>query len=143
MTQFTYGPVELYLVGFEGDRPNPQVIRSLTDLLEGGLVRLLDFILISRSDSGEVTVTEIEDETEEYGFGGVELGATGIVADDDVAEFAELIPPGSSAALVALELSWARDLARSVDAAGAVVLRSERIPAPIVNAVVDAVAAAE
>jgi Family of unknown function (DUF6325) len=36
MAGFTYGPVELYLVGFEGDRPNPSVIAALTDLLEGG-----------------------------------------------------------------------------------------------------------
>jgi hypothetical protein len=36
MAGFTDGPVELYLVGFEGDRPTPSVIAALTDLLEGG-----------------------------------------------------------------------------------------------------------
>ncbi|MHC9045034.1 DUF6325 family protein [Microbacterium saperdae] len=143
MTQFAYGPVELYLVGFEGDRPNPAVTAALTELLESELIRLLDLILISRSEDGDVTVVEIEDESEEYGFGGIEFGASGLVADEDVAEFAELIPPGASAALVAIELSWARGLARSLDAAGGVVLRSERIPAPTVNAIVDAFAGAE
>ena len=139
MTAFRYGPVELYLVGFEGERPDPGVIQALVELLEGGLVRLLDFVIIARGEDGEVTVTEIEDQTEEYGFGSVELEAIGIAGDEDIAEFAELIPPGAAAALVALELSYARTLADRLDASGGVVLRSERIPAPIVNAIVDAV----
>ncbi|MCS0499608.1 DUF6325 family protein [Protaetiibacter mangrovi] len=139
MTEFRYGPVELYLVGFEGDRPDPGVVQALVDLLEGGLVRLLDFTIISRGEDGEVTVVEIEDETEEYGFGTIELEAVGIAGDEDIAEFAEHIPPGASAALIALELSYARTLAQKLDASGGVVLRTERIPAPIVNAIVDAV----
>ncbi len=121
MAEFEYGPVELHLIGFEGDRPDPSVIEAIVDLIQAGIVRLLDFTIVSKSEDGEVTVTEIEDETEEYGFGGVEL--------------AELIPPGSSAALVALELLWARRLAERFAASGSVILRSERIPAPIVNEV--------
>jgi uncharacterized membrane protein len=139
MAEFRYGPVELYLVGFEGERPAPSVIQALVDLMDGGLVRLLDFVIISKSDEGEVTVVEVEDETEEYGFGGIELGAIGIAGDEDIEELAELVPPGGSAALVALELVYARALAEKVAASGAVVLSAERIPAPIVNAIVDAV----
>ncbi|WP_312168675.1 DUF6325 family protein [Microbacterium sp.] len=143
MTHLAYGPVELYLVGFEGDHPDPAVMSSLRDLIDGDLIRLLDLLIVSRSEEGDITVTEIEDESEAYGFGGVEFGASGLVADDDIVEFAEQIPPGGSAALVALELTWARSLASSLDAAGGVVLRTERIPAPTVNAIIDAVARAE
>ncbi len=132
-----YGPVELHLVGFEGDRPDPRVIAALVDLLEGGLIHLLDFLIVSKSDDGEVTVTEIEDQTDEYGFGGVELEAVGIAGDEDVAELAELIPPGGSAALVAFELTYLRDLAAKLEDSGGVVLRTERIPAPVVNAILE------
>lgn len=138
MADFRYGPVELYLVGFEGDRPAPAIMQALADQLEGGLVRLLDFVIVSRSIEGEITVTEIEDETEEYGLGGIEFGEFGITGDEDIEEFAPLIEPGTSAAVVALELVYARDLASKVAASGAVVLSSERIPAPVVNALVDA-----
>jgi len=78
MAEFRYGPVELYLVGFEGDRPSPATIDALAELLEGGLVRLLDFVIVSKSESGDVEVIEIEDETEEYGFGSIELAEIGI-----------------------------------------------------------------
>lgn len=135
MPEFEYGPVELHLIGFEGDRPDPSVIEAIVDLIQAGIVRLLDFTIVSKSEDGEVTVTEIEDETEEYGFGGVELAEIGLAGDEDIDELAEHIAPGSSAALVALELVWARRLAERFAASGSVILRSERIPAPIVNEV--------
>ena len=31
MVDFKYGPVELYLVGFEGERPSPGVVGALAD----------------------------------------------------------------------------------------------------------------
>ena len=85
MTEFRYGPVELYLVGFDGDRPSPDTISALADLLEGGLVRLLDFVIVSKSESGDVEVIEIEDQTEEYGFGSIELAEIGITGEEDIA----------------------------------------------------------
>nr|WP_275044715.1 DUF6325 family protein [Microbacterium oxydans] len=105
--------------------------------LEGGLIRLLDFVIISKDADGTVTAIEIEDQTEEYGFGGIELAAAGIAGEEDIAELAELVEPGASAAVVAFELLYARRLAETVAASGAVVLSAERIPAAIVNAVLE------
>jgi hypothetical protein len=138
MTEFRYGPVELYLVRIEGDRPDPATIAAIVELIDGGLVRLLDFILISKDEDGEVEVLEIEDDTDEFGLGEIELDAVGIAGDEDIEEFAELIPPGGAAVLVALELTWARRLAQRLSESGAEVLSHERIPAPVVNALVDA-----
>jgi uncharacterized membrane protein len=133
MAEFRYGPVELYLVGFEGESPAPATLDALAELAEGGLIRILDFVLISKSDSGDLTVTEVEDEDFP-----LDLYEVGIAGDEDIEELADLIEPGTSAALVALELVYARKLAESVAASGAVVLSAERIPAPVVNAVMDA-----
>lgn len=138
MAHFTYGPVELYLVGFEGDRPDPGVIQALIDLVDGGLVRLLDFVIVSKSDAGEVTVTEVEDDAD-FGFGELEFAELGLSGSDDIDEVAESLEPGQSAALVAFELAYARNLAEKLAASGGVVLRTERIPAPIVNEILDIV----
>jgi uncharacterized membrane protein len=139
MADFRYGPVEFYLVGFEGERPDPATIGALTDLLDTGLVRLLDFLIVSKSEDGEVSVTEVEDESDRYGFGGTELSASGIAGDEDIEEFAELVPPGGSAALVVFELTYQRELASKVAASGAVVLGYDRVPAPVVNALLDTI----
>lgn len=139
MTEFRYGPVELYLVGFEGDRPSDATMAALGSLLEGGLVRLLDFVLVSKSLEGDIEIIEIED------AGGLEfeLAEVGITSDEDIAELAQVVEPGTSAAVVALELLYARQLGSSIAESGAVVLSAERIPAPVVNAIMDLAELAE
>ncbi|WP_100810897.1 MULTISPECIES: DUF6325 family protein [unclassified Microbacterium] len=139
MVAFAYGPVELYLVGLEDERPAPGVVDALAEVLDAGLVRLLDLVLMSRDDDGNLTVVEIEEETDDYGFGGVELAAVGIVGDEDIAELSELVEPGTSAVLVALELAWARRLSEKLAASGGQLLSVERIPAPVVNALIESI----
>ena len=135
MTEFTYGPVELHLVGLPADRPDPGIVAALVESIDAGIVRLLDFIVVTKSDDGEVTVTEVADDPDAFGFAGIELAEVGIAGDEDIAELSDLIPPGGSAAIVALELLWARRLVDNFAASGSFVLRSERIPAPVVNEV--------
>ncbi|UUT35906.1 DUF6325 family protein [Microbacterium elymi] len=137
MPEFRYGPVEFYLVGFEGERPDRATLDALVALLEKGAVRLLDFVLISRSESGETSIVEVEDDPDTLELGGYAPDASGLAGDADIAEFAELVPLGGSAALVVLELAFQRELASHLAAAGGVVLATERVPAPVVNAVLD------
>lgn len=137
MTEFRYGPVEYTLVGFEGERPGAAVVDALVDMLNTGYVRLVDLLLISKSDTGEVTVVEVEDDPDGLDLGDIALAASGITGEEDIAAFAELVPPGGSAALIAVELTYQRELASRFAASGAVVLQHERIPAPVVNALID------
>ncbi|GAA1827808.1 DUF6325 family protein [Agromyces salentinus] len=141
MADFEYGPVDLYLIGFEGDRPDGRTLEAIADLVESGEIRLLDFLLVSRSED-EVTIIEFED------FGGqiefdVEVLEAGLVGDEDVDELAERIPVGSSAALIAIELVWAKKLASRFAESGAELLQVERIPAPVVNEILAEVEGAE
>ncbi|MBM7832580.1 hypothetical protein JOE59_003285 [Agromyces cerinus] len=134
MAEFEYGPVELYLVGFEGDRPDPGTLEAIGELVEGGEIRLLDFLVISRELDGSVLITEFDQVSDEYGFGTVELEAIGLVAEEDAHELGQGIPPGTSGALLAIELVWAKRLASKFAQSGGIVLQTERIPAPVVNA---------
>lgn len=139
MVAFAYGPVELYLVGLEGERPAPGLVEALGEVLEAGLVRLMDLVLISRDEDGDLTVVEVEDDADDYGLGGIELATVGIVGDEDIDELAELVEPGTSAVLVALELAWARRLSEKLSASGGELLSVERIPAPVVNALIESI----
>jgi hypothetical protein len=134
MAEFEYGPVELYLVGFEGDRPDDATLDAIRELVEGGEIRLIDLLVISREDDGSVLITDYDEISGEYGFGDIELAAIGLVAEEDAQEFAQGIPPGTSGALFAIELLWAKKLASKFAASGGIVLQTERIPAPVVNA---------
>lgn len=138
MAQFEYGPIELNLVSFEGDRPHPQAIGALLELIEAGTIRLLDFIIVSKAEDGSITAIEVDDADHRYGLGDLELAEFGIAGEEDIDELAELIPNGTSAAVIAYELLWAKSLAEKFAASGGVLLRSDRIPAPVVNALLEA-----
>ncbi len=137
MKEFRFGPVEFYLVGFDGDRPDPSTFGALTDLVSTGVVRVLDFVLVTRTADGELEILEREEAEEPLTLDGLEPIVSGLASEDDVRALAEVVPPGRSAAVVVLELLFARTLAQAVAEAGGQVLRSERVPAPVVNAVMD------
>lgn len=138
MPEFSYGPVELILVGFEGERPGPEIVDALRDVIDAGTVRLLDLLFVTRSPEGELTVLELEDAGDAVGLGEVVLEATGLASFEDVEELADQIPAGSSAALLVIELTWAKTLASKLAAGRGLVLSTERIPAPVVNEVLAA-----
>jgi hypothetical protein len=143
MAEFEYGPVDIYVVSFEGSRPDDATLAALGDLMVSDQVRLLDLLIVARGDDGEITVREFEEFRDEFGFTVLELEATGAIGDEDVEELAELIPPGTAGAMMALELLFAKRLASAFAASGGEVLQVERIPASVVNEVFAAAADAE
>jgi hypothetical protein len=143
MAEFEYGPVDIYVVSFEGSRPDDATLSALGDLMVNDEVRLLDLLIVARGEDGEITVREFEEFRDEFGFTVLELEATGAIGDEDVEELAELIPPGTAGAMMALELLFAKKLASAFAASGGEVLQVERIPASVVNELFAAAADAE
>jgi hypothetical protein len=143
MAEFEYGPVDIYVVSFEGSRPDDATLSALGDLMVNDEVRLLDLLIVARGEDGEITVREFEEFRDEFGFTVLELEATGAIGDEDVEELAELIPPGTAGAMMALELLFAKKLASAFAASGGEVLQVERIPASVVNELFASAADAE
>lgn len=138
MAEFEYGPVDIYLVGFPGEMLDDNTLASLGALMVSDAVRLLDLLIVSRGENGELTIREFEEFRDEYGLTVVELEASGIIGDEDVDELGGAIAPGTSGAILALELVFAKQLASNFAAAGGEVLQVERIPAQVVNEVLAA-----
>lgn len=140
MTAFEYGPVEIFVVEFEGARPDPGVFEAILDLTRSGVVRLLDTVIAARQSDGSIIVVEVSEESDRLGLIDAELEIEGLLGEEDIAEAIESIEPGSSVAIVALELTWAITLAERLANARGKVVRSERIPAPVINELVSAAA---
>ncbi|WP_423059266.1 DUF6325 family protein [Brevibacterium linens] len=137
MTEFRYGPVELYLVELDGNRPESETIAALKQMVASGTVRVLDILLVSRDEDGELTTIETAQEMTNLGLTDAEPLAPGLTGEADVSALAEYIPLGRTAFVVALELTYQRELSQRLAESGSRVLRTEQIPAPIVNAMVD------
>jgi hypothetical protein len=140
MTDLEFGPVELVLAAFEGDRPKAGVLDAILDLADAGTVRLLDLVYVTRAETGEIEWIELDEAGIEIGE--IDLAASGIASHEDLEELGGRLPLGTSALLLVVELTWAKHLASSLLEADGFVVDSVRIPAPVVNAVVEEVRAA-
>jgi hypothetical protein len=131
MTTFDYGPIEFYAIGFDGDRPGPAVLQAIDDLVTSGTVNVLDLVFARRSPDGELEVLELSDTIDD---GAPALDLAGLAGQDDILYLADSLEPGRSAAILVIELLWAKSFAAALYDAGGAVIAREGIPAPIVNA---------
>ncbi|MFE6733650.1 DUF6325 family protein [Microbacterium sp. NPDC057650] len=129
-----YGPVELNVISLASPSPSPELLHALAAQIRAGVVRLLDFVVVSKSERGEVKYEEID--VEAYELADLVVHLPGLAGEDDLAELAEGVPAGGAAAVVAFELLWARELAEQLAEDGSVVIATERIPASVVNTIV-------
>jgi hypothetical protein len=132
MTTFDYGPIEFYAIAVDGDQPGPGVLQAIDDLVAAGTVNVLDLVYATRSPEGELTVIELSDTTDDAGVPALDLA--GLAGLEDIEALAAEVPPGSSAAILVVELLWAKAFAAALFDAGGAVIARESIPAPIVNA---------
>lgn len=135
-SQTGFGPVELDVISLDRPTVSPALLHALAKQVDAGVVQLLDLMVVARSEDGE-TIETVEIDPSEFGLGNLEPLAPGLAADEDVLALASQLPPGGAAAVVALELVWARELAAQLAADNSFVVATERIPAPVVNAIVE------
>ena len=130
MTTFASGPIEFYAIAFDGDRPGPAVLEAIDDLVASGTVNLLDLVFARRSAEGEIEVFELSDTVDD---GAPALDLAGLAGQDDILYLADSLEPGKSAAILVVELLWAKKFAATLYDAGGAVIAREGIPAPVVN----------
>ncbi|GIG22515.1 hypothetical protein Cch01nite_32390 [Cellulomonas chitinilytica] len=132
-----FGPVDLYAIGFPEERVPERVRDELLALIASDAVRIVDLVVVRKSLDGDLTVIEVEDFGDELQITDVELAGAGLTGGEDVDEIGAGLPPGGSALVAVVEHVWARGFVAAAREAGAIVLASERIPAEVVNALVE------
>jgi hypothetical protein len=133
------GPIDYILVEWPGRQPNGEVAPHLIDLVDRGLIRILDLAFVTKDDDGTVAGLELAD----LGDGATELevfagASSGLLSDDDLTEAAAALEPGTSAALLVFENTWAAPFAAAVRRSGGQLVASGRIPVEDVLAALDA-----
>lgn len=131
-TKMAFGPLELFIVTFDGDRPDARVLSALKDLGDGSSVRLVDLVVAVRLADGTVKVSELADLPIDL-TGAVDLVGEGLIGEEDIADAVEAVPTGAGIALAALEMRWAAQLSSALASAGGHVAHIALIPGPVVN----------
>jgi hypothetical protein len=136
------GPVEVTVVKFPGNQFKGEIAPELAKLIETGTIRVIDLIFLWTDESGELTVSELEEleDKDRSAFEIVVTDRTDLLSDTDTKEIAELIGPDSSAVILVFEHTWATKLRDAIVNAEGELVFSERIPRDVVE---EAVAAAQ
>jgi hypothetical protein len=137
--QTAYGPIDFVLLEFPGDADTKACADALMDLVERGVIHLYDLMVMRKAVDGSVTGVDLTDVTPE-GIGGFTAfgGArSGLIADEDISKAAEVLQPGTMAALLVFENSWAAPFVAAALDAGGEVVATERIPASDLIAALD------
>lgn len=138
------GPIDYLIVEWPGRQPTGEALPHLVDLVDRGLIRILDLSFIAKAEDGSVAAMEIADLGDEVDvFATFEGASSGLLGDDDIAEAGNALEPGTSAALLVFENSWAAPFAAAVRRSGGQLVASGRIPVQDVLAALDAVEASE
>jgi len=133
------GPVDYLVVEWPGKQPTGEAAPLLLDLVERGLIRILDLAFIAKGDDGTVAGLEISDLGDNVAELKVFEGASsGLLSDDDISEAGEALDPGTSAALLVYENTWAAPFAAAVRKSGGQLVASGRIPIQAIVAALDA-----
>jgi hypothetical protein len=136
------GPIDYLLVEWPGRQPNGEVAPHLVDLVDRGLIRILDLAFLAKGEDGTIAAVEIADVGGEVAELAIFEGASsGLLDDEDLDQAGEALEPGTSAALLVYENSWAGPFAAAVRRSGGQLVASGRIPVTDLLAALDAVEA--
>jgi len=136
------GPVDYLVVEFPAGKADfsGAMAAELEALVARGLVRVLDLLLIRKDLDGSVEVDELRD-VDDSDIGQlrtVEAELAMLLAAEDVDAISMALEPGSVAAVLVYENSWAAAFASAVRRSGGQLVANGRIPTQALLAAVGA-----
>jgi hypothetical protein len=133
------GPIDYIVVEFPENKMTGEGLPILVDLVDRGIIRLIDLVFFTKGADGSVALVEIADFD---GDGSLDLAifegaSSGVVDEGDVREAAAAVENGSSAALLVYENRWAAPFAAAVRRGGGQLVAFGRIPTQELLATLD------
>ena len=130
------GPIDYVIVEWPGRQPTGEAAPLLLDLVDRGIVRILDLVFLVKDEDGSVAGLEIGDVGDAYAdFDGA---SSGLLSDEDLQEAGNALEPGTSAAMIVWENRWAAPFAIALRRSGAQLVANGRIPVQALVAALDA-----
>ena len=134
------GPIDYLVVEFPGSKMTGEGLPLLVDLVDRGIIRVLDFVFVKKELDGSVRGVAIADldKDGQLDLAVFEGASSGLLAQEDLDEAGGVLEPGSSAGLLVYENRWAAPFASALRRGGGQVVASGRIPVQDVLAALDA-----
>ena len=136
------GPVDYLVVEFPAGAQNftGEMIAELTALVDAGIIRVIDMMILARSDDDTIEVMEMSDLDDLDELQTIESELAELLAEDDIVHLAAAMEPGSVAGVLIWENLWAAPFASAARRSGGQLIADGRIP---IQAIMAAIAADE
>ena len=123
------GPIDYAVIEWPGRQPNGEAMPLILDLVDRGIIRILDVAFMAKDENGEsagIDLAELAAAASEFGV--FEGASSGLLGDEDLQEAAAALEPGTSAAVLLWENRWAAPVATALRRNGGQLVASGRIP---------------
>lgn len=136
----TMGPISYLIVEFPGNRMTGEAFPILLDLVDRGLIRILDLTFVRRDQDGSVQAVALADIDldGQFDLAVFEGASAGLIDASDIADAAPVIGPGSSAGILIFENRWATPFVQALRRSDAQLVAAGYIPQDTVLASLDA-----
>jgi hypothetical protein len=133
----TVGPLEIFVIGFEGNHFRGEIAPAIKNAVNSGAIRVIDLIFAMKDAKGDVTIVEVEESHDPAAgeFKGMSDDLRDILTEDEAMTMAELLPINTSALVALIEHTWSKPIAGAVERAGGRLLASQRISPHLVEPV--------
>ena len=129
------GPVEYIAIAFPGNKFSGEIIPAIRELQDSGTIRVLDLVLITKDDDGNVASIELNEASPETQatFAALGIENRNLLGQEDFEDIGSALDPNSTAALMIWENVWAERFATSLRNADGILVANGRIPAALVE----------
>jgi hypothetical protein len=136
------GPVDYLVVAFPAEQANfsGEMASELTSLLDSNMIRVLDLVMVTKGEDGSVEAAELRDvdDSEVGELRALERDLAILLAEEDIEEIGAFLEPGSEAAVLVWENTWAAPFGSAVRRSGGELVTTGRIPTQALIAAVEA-----
>lgn len=136
------GPIELIVLAFPGSRFTGDIRPQIEDLIDRGIVNVIDALFVHKTADGAVELTELQElsnDPEAIALGRTISHQLDLLSAEDIDELTADLHPGSSALAIAFEHTWMKPVRDAVAASGGVLLSDIHVPGPVVDEVLTAI----
>jgi hypothetical protein len=136
------GPIDYLVVEFPGNRMTGEGLPLLVDLVDRGIIRILDLVFIRKDADGSIsglTLADLDSDGK-LDLAVFEGASSGLLDSGDVQDAASVLEPNTSAGILVYENVWAAPFAAALRRGGGQLVASGRIPIQAALAALDAAA---
>jgi hypothetical protein len=138
------GPIDYVILEWPGEQPDAaDVAPMILDLVDRGIIRVIDIAFVAKDDDGSVSAVELDDlGASGAAFAEFDGASAGVIGLEDLQDAAAALEPNTTAAVIVWENRWAAPIAVALRRSGGQLVDSGRIPVQALLASLDAVEAA-